>query len=443
MISFGDTIVVGVSGGSDSMLLLHFLVEISKDFNLKIVVAHVNHCLRGKESFRDENFVRHFCKKNGLIFKLLKVDIKKIAKEKKIGLEECGRNLRYEFFNSFNIKNYKIAVAHNLSDYVETVIFNLARGSGLHGLLGIQAKRNNIIRPLIYLKKSEIKDYCIENNISFVEDSSNFSDEYTRNKIRLNVVPILKEINPNFENSVLNMGKILKSDDEYLEKVVENCLNESKIKTNIYDLTKFYNFDDAIKARCIKKILSNVDFSASISYKKMKIILNAIFEKNGVINLSKNIFLKIKENRLEIFRKENNKLNCDWELNLKKDNISLTANERMFIIKVVEKQQYDALLKADANIFYKALDYDKLPDHCVFRNRREHDVFRPINRNVGKSLKKFFNEQKIDANKRYRLAIIANDNRVFWIESIGSSNEVKVDFKTKKVLIITEEIERN
>lgn len=473
MLTKGDNLIVGVSGGADSMLLLHFLLSLAEPLNLKITVAHVNHCLRGAESDRDENFVCNFCNENNIDFKLLKVDVSTFAKQRHQGLEECGRNLRYEFFNSLVTTSGKIVVAHNLSDYVETVILNLARGSGVTGLMGIQAKRDNIIRPLIYLKKDEIISYCHKKNISYVEDSTNFLPDYTRNKIRLNIVPLLKEINPNFENAVLNMGSILRQDNDYLNLLAERALETSILEVSNaqmigsdykasndgvghnekaightsssikerqikikYDLARLSSLDDAIKTRCIKKMLSEVDKSLSVSYSKMKLILELMTNQSGAVNICKDIFIKAKNNQLEIFTSKHP--STYWETNFLKDNTVLTANSRRFIIKVVEKLEYDRLQKENREIALFALDYDKISDSCVLRNRREHDRFSPKNRNVSKTLKKFFNEQKIDESKRYDLALIAKDSTVFWIESIGSSEETKVTNKTKKVLIIKE-----
>lgn len=437
MIKKSDTIVVGVSGGSDSMLLLNFLLKISAKLSLKIIVAHVNHCLRGKESDRDENFVRNFCEDNNILFKLLKVDVKKIAKEKKIGLEECGRQIRYEFFNSLKLENYKIATAHNLSDYAETVIFNLTRGTGINGLLGIRAKRDNIIRPLLYLKKSEIVKYCKDNNISYVDDSTNFLEDYARNKIRLNVIPLLTEINSNLENNILNMGDILSKDNNYLNKLADASLNKSKIGKNIYSLKFLNDLDISLRSRCVRKIISDFDKEISISHDKVKIILDMMEKENGMLNVCKEIFIKVNEESIEIFEANKEEGIDKWEIELIKDNTVLTVNKKVFIIKVMSKSFYDSLEK-DSKILNYALDFDKVPKGSLLRNRREHDRYRPKNRNLSKSLKKFFNEQKLDLSKRYNISMIANKNEILWIESFGSSHEARVTDETKKVLLIME-----
>ena len=239
MLNNVNAVIIGVSGGADSMALLKFFEGYSKKRNLNLIASHVNHCLRGEESDRDENFVREYCQKNEIKLEILRIDVSKIAEEKKKGIEECARKLRYDFFNELSAKyDGKIATAHTLSDSVETMLLNLARGTGVAGLCGIPAKRDNIIRPLIALKRAETQRYCKENGISYVTDSTNLKREYTRNKIRLDVIPVLKQINPEFEAVVERTMSFLKYDDEYLNSVAKRFLNESYVSKGVYNLGK-------------------------------------------------------------------------------------------------------------------------------------------------------------------------------------------------------------
>ena len=232
-----SAVILGVSGGADSMALLRFFESYSEKRKLNIFVAHVNHCLRGEESDRDENFVREYCKKNDINLEILRINVNKIAKESKKGVEECARKLRYDFFNELSARyDGKIATAHTLSDSVETMLINLARGTGTAGLCGISAKRDNIIRPLITLKRAETQRYCEENGVFYVTDSTNLNREYTRNKVRLDVVPMLKQINPEFELVAERTMSFLKSDDEYLNNIAKKFLIESYISNGVYAL---------------------------------------------------------------------------------------------------------------------------------------------------------------------------------------------------------------
>ena len=473
MILPGDTIIVGVSGGSDSICLLDYLLKIKDEKNLKIIVAHVNHMLRGEESERDENFVRNFCKGKNLTIKVLKVDVEQESKNLGLGIEETGRKIRYDFFKELALEEIKsikeqnlnfevrIATAHTLSDSIETLILNLAKGTSIGGLCGIPAvrveilseaensknektRKIKIIRPLINLQKSEILDYCKENNLEFVEDSSNFENKYTRNKIRLNVLPILKNLNENLESSMARSMELFRKDSDYLNKIASEKLENLKIrgKENQYYLSELKNLDFAIKSRCIKKIVENFEKDVRLDFKHLNLILSMIDNENGAVMLPKNVYLKVGKNILEIskFEEKPQKIDFSYLLERNKVNRSYILTERQLnvIIEVVAKKEYDALLRDNKVKFKNAIDFDKIPDdkEVYFRNRREHDKFSPVNRNVTKSLKKFLNEKKVPLEERDNLVSLSFENVVVWLENFGVSEKFKVNENTKKVMIL-------
>lgn len=217
MLSSDAAVVAGVSGGADSMALLHLLWQQRQAWpELKVSAAHVNHCLRGEEANRDEAHVRQYCQKEGIPLEVLRINVREEAEKRGMGLEACGRAVRYEFFRRLAGESGVIATAHTLSDHVETVLLHMTRGTGLKGLCGIPPVRENIVRPLIDCTRREIEDYCRENEIPYVTDSTNLKAEYSRNKIRLQVFPALKEINPALEEAVGRMTQSLREDDGYL-----------------------------------------------------------------------------------------------------------------------------------------------------------------------------------------------------------------------------------
>ena len=208
MLEKGGFVVAAVSGGCDSAALLNILCALSTELDLHILCAHVNHNLRGAESDGDEKFVREMCKKLKVPCKVFSAPVAEYAFEHHLSTEEAGRKLRYDFFEHCGAEldvNAKIATAHSLSDCAETFIFNAARGTGISGLCGIPKKRGNIIRPIIEFTRAELEEYCAQKGICFVTDSTNLTDEYARNKIRHNVIPTLRKINPAFENSLLHL----------------------------------------------------------------------------------------------------------------------------------------------------------------------------------------------------------------------------------------------
>ena len=265
-----DKIVLGVSGGPDSMAMLNILNKIRTEsiINFDIVVAHINHGLRENAKL-DEEYVLNYCTQNHISFFVHHANIKEIAEREKRGLEETGRNIRYDFFNSVmkEVNANKVAIAHNANDNVETIIMNIVRGSGLSGLKGIEPKVNIYIRPLIEIERYEIEQYCDIEKLNPRHDESNDENVYTRNKIRNIAIPYIKEeLNPNIIESITRLSNIAKDDLNYLDIQTKNaydamCIEEKNLKNDVYndgseaiiilDLKRFNNENVAIQKRVI------------------------------------------------------------------------------------------------------------------------------------------------------------------------------------------------
>jgi len=259
LIENGDKIVIGVSGGPDSITLLNVLLEIrnEKTIDFVIVVCHINHMIR-EEAIQDEQYVLDFCKKYNIECFVRRIDVENKAKQEKIGTEEAGRIARYEFFNEILEKTgaNKIATAHTANDNAETVLMNIIRGSGTAGLKGIDAQRDNLIRPLIECSRSEIEEYCKENNLNPRIDKTNFENIYTRNKVRNMLIPYIKEnFNPNIIEGLNRLSELSKQENEYLEKTTarayEEILIEEQENQIILDLNKFNLQELVIKNRLV------------------------------------------------------------------------------------------------------------------------------------------------------------------------------------------------
>ena len=424
-------VVVGFSGGADSTALLHFLYYFvsEKNKNFEILAVHVNHNLRGEESKRDEEFVRSFCGKHGINLEINQTNIKKISKESKIGLEEAGRKIRYQIFNEYaKDKNCRIATAHTLSDSVETMILNLIRGCGLKGFCGIPPVREKIIRPLLDVSRTEIEDYCRENDLDYIYDSTNFEKDYTRNKIRLDVIEYFKKINPSFEVSAGKTIGILRNEENYLDKIAEESLSLSKVSCG-YDVKKINSLDMAIKNRVVFKIINN--FTGKIPERKhIESVLNIIQREKKEVNLPNNVSLVCEGGILQIKNKKLNK-KIGWEYPIKKFN-TLTEVQTDIIINILSKSDYDKI----KNKKLDAIDYDKLPKNSVLRNRRPGDKIKLPFRNVTKSLKKLFNELKIPEDIRDKIPIIAYKNEVIWIDKVGAAEGYAPNENTNKIAVI-------
>ena len=260
LIEDGDKIVLGVSGGPDSISMLNILKEIKEEQIIKfeIYVAHINHMIR-EEAIDDEKYVEDYCNRNNIKCYIKRIDVIKIANDKRIGTEEAGRNVRYDFFEEIlkETNSNKIAIAHNKNDKIETIIMHLLRGSGLSGLKGIEPIRDNkFIRPLIECERSEIEQYCEENKLNPRIDKTNFENEYTRNKIRNIVIPYIKqEFNPNILQTLSRLSDVVTEEVEYVDKqtqkIYQQILIEKTDKQISLNLRKFNEQEKIIKSQLI------------------------------------------------------------------------------------------------------------------------------------------------------------------------------------------------
>lgn len=310
LIEDGDKIVLGVSGGPDSICMLDVLKNIKNEEKIKfeIVVAHINHMIR-EEAKDDEKYVKDYCERNNIEFYSKSIEVEKIANNNKMGTEETGRIVRYKFFDEVLKKtgSNKIAIAHNKNDRAETVIMNMLRGSGISGLRGIEPIKNNkYIRPLIECERYEIEQYCEENKLNPRIDRTNFENIYTRNKIRNIVIPYIKEeFNPNIVESLTRLSDLIKQEDDYLQKQVkaiynEICLGKSEEEI-ILDLKQFNAQEKVIKSRLLLYTITELRGSSEGVYKihiddVIKLCENNI--GNKFLTPNKNIKILVKNHKI-------------------------------------------------------------------------------------------------------------------------------------------------
>ena len=314
----GDKLVVGVSGGPDSMCLLEILTKLKQkscqngmspltkkasSIQFDFVVAHVNHMIRA-EAKEDEEYVKNYCMKNDIQFYGKSIDVQKIANTNKISTEEAGRNARYEFFDEVlqKINGNKIAIAHNKNDKVETIIMNELRGCGIQGLKGIEPIRGKYIRPLIECERKEIEEYCKENNIEPRIDKTNFENVYTRNKIRNIVIPYIEqEFNPNIIKTMDRISNLVTEQEEYIQKQVEKVYQEIVLEEKkeyiILDLKKFNKQEKVIKSNVILYTITRL-FNTTKGIEKIhiediiKLCTNNIGNKYLTPNKNLKVFIK-------------------------------------------------------------------------------------------------------------------------------------------------------
>lgn len=405
-------ITVALSGGADSMALMCALLELKNELGIeKISAAHFNHQIRGQEALRDQNFVAEFCKKSDVELFFGSADVPAVAKTKGISIELAARKLRYEFFEG--IDTDLIATAHTASDNVETVLFNLARGTALSGLCGIPPKREKFIRPLIFCTRDDIENYCAQKGIAFVTDSTNQCDDYTRNKLRHNAVPVLKEVNSSLENAVGRMACTLRDDEDYLDNVAQD-LFEKSLKDDALNISGFKSIHKAIMKRIIAKYCeySAVEVDNLHINQMCEIVLNG-----GKISLSGNNVAIAKNDILTIISANFKQRRVRFEVKIEQTDNNIFENN---------KKVHNLLLK---NI----LDYDKIVGRLVLRTRAQGDTIRLKNKNCTKTLKKLFCEYKIPLDERDSLPVISDDEGVVWVHKIGVAERCAADQSSTQI----------
>ncbi len=420
----GKTVAVGVSGGADSMALLHVLLELKGDFQMKIIACHVNHGIRGETADRDERFVAEACKKLGVEVRVLKADVPAKARELHLGVEECGRRIRYDFFNSV-ADGVVIATAHTLSDRCETLLLNIARGTSVKGLCSIPAVRGNVVRPLIDCTRTDIERYCEQNKIDFVTDETNFEDIYSRNRIRLNVIPELKILNPSVEKSFLRLISNVEEENDFISEISRE-ITEKSVLDDGYDARLIEEQHIALRKRVIFEIINretgfvpeaiHIDFVDGIlKGGKTEIIGDTVVEvKNGIMRIN-----------------PTEKKTGEWEYNF--DSFVAETPCGSFKAEIFNKNN----LPSKQFVHNKVLDFDSIIGSLTIRNRRPGDKMKIAGSSCTKTLKKLFNEKHLQ--NRDSIPILADELGICWVQGLGCSDRCKIKPVTKKILIIGED----
>ncbi len=425
MISPGSEVVVAVSGGSDSMALLHILNSIRNDFGFELKAAHVNHGIRGAAADNDEKFVESYCRDNNIPLEVLKADVIAEAKKLGVGLEEAGRKIRYEFFSRFGT-NTLIATAHNLTDRTETFIFNFARGSALRGLGSIPPVRDNFIRPLIDCSKAEIETYCAEQGVPFVTDQSNSDVKYSRNRIRHNVLTELRKINPSFENSALRCIESLREDEDFLSSLADDVVSKSFYE-NSYDAKVLLSAAVPVRKRAAIKIVENVCGITPENKSVDEICF--ILENGGSRQINGGITVRVRNGMLEFPHKADSSFE---PIEFSEGRFSVGNAEVVTSVLDVNEINSSQIVSNKNTICI--LDYDKINGKAVFRGRMAGDKITLKKRGCTKSLKKLFNELAVLPEIRDSVIVFSDEKGVLFVEGIGVDAAAEISKETRWVL---------
>lgn len=424
----GSDVVCGLSGGADSVCLLICLSELSETFDISVEALHVNHCLRGEESVRDELFCRDLCRKLGIKFTAVSCDVKSYAQQNSLSTEEAARILRYQAFADIG-KDKIIATAHNANDNLETMLFNLTRGSALKGIAGIPPVRDNIVRPLLTVTRSEIESFLEERKIKFVTDSSNLSDDYSRNKIRHNVIPILSKINESLIETAVKSADTLRSEDSFIDAETDKVYSLCHVNNALVGIS---NYDEVLRRRCIARLL--VESSLPYSYDRLTAADN-IAQFGGKINVSGELYLVSDGNKLEIEKIPEKKPNIitSAELSIGENKI---YSDKLLIAEIVTgiTLEKNEIINKKNNIYF--IDKDKVFGTLTVRCRKFGDKIKLFGRNITSSVKKVINET-IPPEERGELHFIEDESGTIFGEKIGIADRVAPDVNTVNFLKIT------
>ena len=438
-----DNIVIGVSGGPDSMALLYVLLDLKEEIDFNIHIAHINHGVRGVDAKEDQVFVEMVAKKLNLPYYTKDVNMIEYGREKGISAEEAGRELRYGFFREIlhSLGGGRIAVAHNMNDQAETLLMRFLRGTGVDGLKGMEFIIQDIIRPILGISRKEIESYIEINEIQTVLDKTNLMPIYTRNKIRLELIPYIEEnFNPNIINTLWRTSTISSTDSNFLEKYSKERYNKIMKKEDgnsiILDGKKFLEEDKSIQQRIIRNAILKINKSLQgISESQIALVLNMFlaFDTGKECHLSSDVVARtsygefiIEKNITKKEKEYSHNINLQGRTNLQDLGYS-------FDIKVLPRDEIKIIEKSKS---IKYFDFDMVKGKLKIRNRRNGDRIMPFGMKGTKKIKDYFIDEKIPKEERDKIPLIVDDENILWVVGYRTSEIYKVTADTKQVLEI-------
>jgi len=424
LISPGDIIICGLSGGADSCAMVSILNELKPVLNISLVCAHLNHGLRGEEALRDQLFSKNFAENLGLSFFSETVDVAAMAKKLSISPEDAGRRARYDFFDKLSQKTgaNKIATAHNKDDNAETILMHITRSSGIKGICGIPAQNGSIIRPLLNLSRKEIEEYCASEGICYVTDSTNLKPDFTRNKFRLEIIPMLKEINPCVTDALCRLGEAATLQQHYVQSCIEALPMSTGTNTVEIPLDKVKALHPAVYAEFLHTAVGKIFPGYIPSSSKIAEFEKLVSSKKTVGNMQicPNINLRISYDKVVI----------------SKEGKTPAFEHNLFpgeTLNLFGKQIY---ITDSPSASGEVIPWDGISPIKV-RNRRPGDKMKI--RKHSRKLQDLFVDMKIDRFLRDSLLIITMGETIAWAEKIGKDDSLYNTHSEKYIVVKTED----
>jgi tRNA(Ile)-lysidine synthase len=429
-------IVVGVSGGVDSMIMLDILLRYAKDRRLNVVVTHLNHKIRGKKADEDEKLVSDFCNKRKIPFYKKRVNVEEYAEERGLSTEIAGREVRYSFFHEIAamFDHSVIATAHTLDDHIETVLLRIFKGTGLQGLEGIPIRRENVIRPLRFACKQELYEYAKRYKIPYSEDHTNYEEYCQRNVIRNSILPkIAESVNPNVFQSIDKVSLIVSEANESIKRLAKSIAKKVILETKnnfiILNLPTLNKLPTAIKKEIVRVALAQISKeSVKIDFEKLNNLLSLMRrgETGKVYKLSKECIANIDRGRLIIYKSEY----FDWDEILVHP--GKTYRTTSFELRYEEVPLSDfSIDKGNRGVEF--IDLDKIDRSMKLRHWRYGDRVKPIGFSNFRKISDLFIDEKIPRLKKEQVPILENTGEIVWVCGIKLSDNFKITSETKRI----------
>jgi tRNA(Ile)-lysidine synthase len=444
MVTGGETVVVGVSGGPDSVALLHILCRLKESLNIRLVVAHLNHCFRGAEADADARFVRELAEHLRLEAHVESRDVPAYCVERGISAQVAAREVRYSFLSEVAVKTgaAKVALGHHADDQAETILLHLIRGTGTGGLRGMLPVRDNFfIRPLLTVRRRDIEAYCRRHGLAVRHDSSNAQPKYLRNRVRLELAPLLeKNYNPNWVETVNRLGEILREEDEYLEQQADQVYRRIRLgpggNTVRLNRERLLACPGALTRRVIRRAWAELcGDSGDLEFKHIDKVLEIIKGGGGrrQIALPRSVILISNYDLVELTLDRKNEGVPFYQYCLKVPGITTIPETGVSIgaqvIPVHEAGDPSGLGPCEA-----LLDYDRLSRPLVVRRRLDGDRFAPLGLEGSVKLKKFFIDQKVPREVRDYIPLVVSGGDIVWVAGLRPGERWKITGDTTNCL---------
>ena len=444
MLSEGDKVIVGLSGGADSVCLLRTLHALKERLGMaddSIMAVHINHMLRGEEADRDEAFAKKLCDDLGIEFFSFRKDIGQYATDLGLSQEEAGRKYRYQCFEQVAMEhnNAKIAVAHNKNDFAETVIFNMLRGSGLNGMSGISCVRDNIIRPLLGVTRKQIEEYLSDINQDYCDDSTNATLNYDRNKIRHVILPAMTDINSKAVDHICHMADEAKESYQFIhgkamEKLDGDVYDDDFGRTVTLDINQLYKCNTVLQEHMIQEAIGNVaGQKKDITRKHIISVVGLIYQETGsMIELPYGIKARRSYEKLIVTNKK--EMDLQYMLDVSEEGIYNIPNWGDIEVKFLE---YNSSMEVAKKNYTKMFDYGKINGKLCIRTAEDGDYITIDSKGSRKKLSRVFIDNKIDREKRKTWPVLALGQEIIWVLGLRYNEAYKLGENTKKVMYIS------